>query len=75
MPLIRGQLFGIQPTDLVTLASVIVLFLFVAAGGVVRAGDSRGTGRSSASAPRRLNAFRDPIPIPDPDPVPIRDPS
>ena len=30
MPLIRGQLFGIQPTDLVTLASVIVLFLFVA---------------------------------------------
>ena len=30
MPLIRGQLFGIEPTDLVTLSSVIVLFLLVA---------------------------------------------
>jgi putative ABC transport system permease protein len=34
-PLIREQLFGVQPTDPVTVASVIVLFLVVAVGAAL----------------------------------------
>ena len=34
-PLIREQLFGVQPTDPVTVASVIVLFVVVAVGAAL----------------------------------------